>query len=135
MNFRIIAAAVAAIAIGAFIAPSAMAGHSCKHRIYAIDPDGDNSMTMYENVRRALAVFAAINPDGDRTLEPDETAGRISMAAFVAADRNKDGRLSRGEWVRRAVILFKKANTDGDRTIECDELASGYGAGLYRMLR
>ncbi|MDX2290523.1 MAG: hypothetical protein NW217_17110 [Hyphomicrobiaceae bacterium] len=135
MKNALLALALGVIAAIGLAAPSAEAGHSCSHRINAIDPDGDNSMTMRENIKRALAVFKAINDDGDRTLEMDETAGRISTAAFIAADRNKDGKLRRGEWVRRAIILFRKANNDGDRTIECDELASGYGYGLYRMLR
>ncbi len=135
MKNALLALTLGLVAVLGLSVPAVQAGHSCKHRIDAIDPDGDNSMTMGENVRRALAVFKSINNDGDRTLEMDETAGRISTAAFVAADRNKDGKLSRGEWVRRAINLFRLANTDKDRTIECDELASGYGAGLYRMLR
>ncbi|MCH9766099.1 MAG: hypothetical protein K0U34_08925 [Alphaproteobacteria bacterium] len=101
----------------------------------AIDPDSDGRMTAGEAVKRGVHVFKAINDDGDRTLEADETYTRLSPEAFASADRNKDGRLHMGEWVRRIVILFRNANPDRDGTIECDELSVGWGRGLHRMLR
>ena len=121
------------------ISVTVQAGHrgavaSCP-ALNAIDPDSDGRMTTGEAVKRGVAVFKAINPDGDRTLEPHEVSHRLSHAAFVWADRNKDGKLHMGEWIRRIVILFNKANPDRDGTIECDELSSGWGRGLYRMLR
>lgn len=120
-------------------AMTASAGHrgsvaSCP-ALNAIDPDSDGRMTTGEAVKRGVHVFNALNTDGDRTLEADELHGRLSHAAFAWADRNNDGRLHTGEWIRRIVILFNKANPDRDGTIECDELSSGWGRGLWRMLR
>ena len=118
---------------------AAEAGHrgavaSCP-ALNAIDPDNDGRMTLGEAIRRGVHVFKTINTDGDRTLEPDETHGRLSAAAFASANPDNDGSLDKGEWLRRVIILFKKANPDRDGTIECDELSHGYGYGLYRMLR
>jgi hypothetical protein len=124
----------------AFSTSSADAGHrgkavaSCP-ALNAIDPDSDGRMTLGEAIRRGVHVFKSLNTDGDRTLEPDETHGRLSMAAFKHANPDGDGSLSKGEWLRRIIILFNKANPDRDGTIECDELSHGYGRGLYRMLR
>jgi hypothetical protein len=102
----------------------------------AIDPDNDGAMTLIEAKRRALVVFAKINPDGDRTLEHAEVKGRLSKAQFAAADvLRKDGKLSRLEWLHLTKSLFRLSNTDGDRTIECNELAKGPGKTLYLMLR
>lgn len=136
LNF-VFALAIASFALANFATVSE-AGHkravaSC-HALNVIDPDSDGRMTLGEAVRRGVKIFNASNPDGDRTLEPDEVNYRLSHAAFVSADRNKDGKLSTGEWVRRIVILFNKANDDRDGTIECDELHSGWGRGLKRML-
>lgn len=118
---------------------SAQAGHrgavaSCPV-LNEIDPDSDGRMTAGEAVKRGVHIFKALNQDGDRTLEADETHGILSNAAFASADVNKDGKLYMGEWIRRIVILFNKANPDRDGTIECDELHTGYGRGLKRMLR
>ncbi len=118
---------------------SAQAGHrgaaaSCPV-LNEIDPDSDGRMTVGEAVKRGVHVFKALNQDGDRTLEAEETHGLLSNDAFGWADRNNDGKLHMGEWIRRIVVLFNKANPDRDGTIECDELHSGWGRGLKRMLR
>lgn len=133
----LMAASVAVFAVMSTV--SAQAGHrvavaSCP-ALNAIDPDSDGRMTVGEAVKRGVHVFKSINDDGDRTLEGDEVYDRLSEAAFVSADLNKDGKLYMGEWIRRIVILFNKANPDRDGTIECDELYTGWGRGLYNMLR
>lgn len=131
-------AALSAALLAVVSITSAQAGHrgavaSCP-ALNAIDPDADGRMTLGEAIKRGVYIFNAINNDGDRTLERDETYGRLSHAAFAWADVNKDGKLYTGEWIRRIVILFNKANPDRDGTIECDELYTGWGRGLKRML-
>lgn len=130
--------AIAIALVAVVSATSAQAGHrhaapSCP-ALNAIDPDSDGRMTLGEALRRGVYVFKALNDDGDRTLEVDETHHRLSHAAFAWSDVNKDGKLYLGEWNRRIIVLFNKANPDRDGTIECDELHSGWGRGLLRML-
>ncbi len=109
-------------------------GTSCP-ALNAIDPDGDGSMTIFEAKRRAMVVFDQLNTDGDRTLEADETRGRVSAAALAAANPDGDGSLDRWEWRRLLRARFNAANPDGDWSIECDELATPQGHILYLMLK
>lgn len=112
-----------------------MAPKSCA-ALNAIDPDNDGAMTLLEAKRRALVVFAKMNPDGDRTLEPNEVQGRLSKAQFAAADSlRRDGKISRLEWLIAVKQTFRAANPDRDRSIECDELRKGAGKALFRMLK
>ena len=141
MKNTTLALAVAALA-GISLAANAEAGSlkktapkSCA-ALNAIDPDNDGAMTLLEAKKRALVVFAKINPDGDRTLEAGEVKDRLSKAQFAAADTlRKDGKISRLEWLILVKNTFRAANPDGDRTIECDELRKGAGKALLRMLK
>lgn len=102
----------------------------------AIDPDNDGRMTRIEAYRAGLKTFAKINPDKDRTLEPNELKGRMSAKAFAAADSIiKNGKLSKVEYLREVRLRFRAANPDKDRTIECDEIHSKNGRLLYRLLK
>lgn len=144
MKNSMLAIAIAAVA-GLSLAGAADAGTHAKAvkaapkscaALNAIDPDNDGAMTLLEAKRRALVVFAKINPDRDRTLEPNELQGRLSKAQFAAADSlRRDGKISRLEWLVAVKHAFRAANPDRDRTIECDELRKGAGKSLFRMLK
>ncbi len=110
-------------------------GHASCKALNHLDPDSDGSFSFIETMRRARAVFKSINTDGDRTLEPDETHGRISARAFAAGNPDNDGSLDIFEWKRIARHLFNAANPDRDLSIECDELHTPAGWRLYKMLR
>lgn len=117
-------------------AKAAKAGPKGCPALNHIDPDNDGSMSLLEAKRRALVVFAKLNPDGDRTLEPAELKGRLSKAQFMAADTlRKDGKISRLEWLVLVKKTFRAANPDSDRSIECGELNTAAGKALFRMLK
>lgn len=129
-------AIVSAVALAALlpVAGQAVAGHSAKHVVAALDPDKDGSLDRREIYRGAIAKFKRLNTDNDRTLEPDETRGVLDADAFKAANPDNDGTLSLGEYLRLTKKLFKAANTDGDRTIEADELQTPVGRVLRRVI-
>lgn len=101
----------------------------------AVDPDGDGSWSIFEAKNRALAVFAKLNKDGDRTLELDELADRLTKEQFDKIDVIKRKGIDRLEWLRMTKKLFRAANKDRDITIECDEIASPAGRALAHVLR
>lgn len=124
----------AALVSTAAIAAPAFAGHSAKHVIAALDPDKDGTLDKGEVLRGAIAKFKRMNPDGDRTLEPNEVIGVVRPQAFAYADRNKDGKLSLGEYLHLTKLAFIASNPDKDRTIEADELRTKHGRVLARMI-
>lgn len=101
----------------------------------AVDPDGDGSWSIFEAKRRALAVFAKLNKDGDRTLEHDELADRLTKEQFDKIDVIKRKGIDRLEWLRMTKKLFRAANPDRDITLECDEIVSPAGRALAHVLR
>ncbi len=101
----------------------------------AVDPDGDGSWSIFEAKRRALAVFAKLNKDGDRTLEHDELADRLTKEQFDKVDVIKRKGIDRLEWLRMTKKLFRAANPDRDITLECDEIVSPAGRALAYVLR
>lgn len=131
---------VLAIAAAGFaaVAPASAGGRghqaSCPE-LNRLDPDGDGSFGFFEAMNRAREVFKSINDDGDRTLEPDETRGRVSRRAFAAGNPDNDGSLDIFEWKRIARARFNAANPDRDFSIECDEINTEQGRILYWMLR
>lgn len=89
-TMRSIQLAMACIAGALFMAPTAapaLAGHSAKHTIAALDRDKDGSLDKGEVYRGAIANFKRLNTDKDRTLEPGELKGVLSARAFAAANR------------------------------------------------
>lgn len=101
----------------------------------AVDPDGDGSWSIFEAKNRALMVFAKLNKDGDRTLELDELAGRLTKEQFDKVDVIKRKGIDRIEWLRMTKKLFRAANPDRDITLECDEIVSPAGRALAHVLR
>ena len=101
----------------------------------AVDPDADGVWTLREVKARAMAVFAKLNKDGDRTLELDELAGRLNKEQFDKVDVIKRKGIDRLEWLRMAKKLFWAANPDRDLSLECDEIASPAGRALAYVLR
>ena len=95
---------------------------------------------MPEIMRLAVAVFGEINPDGDQTLEPDETEGRLAEADFPEADfpNNQqdagDKTVDLYQWLTITRERFKTADTDKDGKIDANELDADTGAGLKAMI-
>ncbi len=136
-TMRSIQLAMACIAGALFMAPAAapaLAGHSAKHTIAALDRDKDGSLDKGEVYRGAIANFKRLNTDKDRTLEPGELKGVLSARAFAAANPDNDGSISLGEYLRFTKKLFKATNTDTDHTIEADELNSRFGEVLASVI-
>lgn len=128
------ACSVGAVVIAPAAAP-AVAGHSAKHVIAAVDRDNDGSLDRGEVYRAAIAKFKRLNTDKDRTLEPGELSGVLSGRAFAAANPDKDGSISLGEYLHFTKKLFKATNTDKDHTIEADELNSQFGEVLSSVIK
>lgn len=100
----------------------------------ALDPDNDGSIDLAEAQAGAKKVFAAINPDGDDTLEADELKGRLSEKGLKAADPDNDGSLDMNEYMTLVEERFNAANPDGDTTIEQDELETKAGKKLLKLI-
>ncbi|MBU2580280.1 MAG: hypothetical protein KJ622_00990 [Alphaproteobacteria bacterium] len=128
-------AGVAAAGFMAFAAaPAVEAGHHQCSIIGKFDRNRDGKLNVFEAKRAGKAVFAAINKDGDRTLEPSEVSGRIGPETFDKYNRIKRKGLDRVEWTRLVKARFYAANRDGDRTIECDELKTKAGHRLLAVI-
>ena len=125
-----LAALAAAGFAAAAAAPAAEAGHRECSIIGKFDRNRDGKLNVFEAKRAGKAAFAAINKDGDRTLEPGEVSQRIGAETFDKYNLIKRKGLDRVEWSRLVKARFYAANTDGDRTIECGELKTKAGHRL-----
>ena len=133
-----IAISLAAIAAAGFAAlaaaPAALAGNHACSIIGKIDRNRDGKLDVFEVKRAGKAAFAAINKDGDRTLEHAEVRERIGPKTFDKYNVIKRKGLDRVEWTRLVKSRFHAANADGDRTIECDELKTKAGHRLLAVI-
>ncbi len=76
---------------------TAAAATTGKQALELLNKDGDATFEIVEVIDWGTKLFAEINPDGDTTLEPDETAGRLTDAdmGFRQQGRRPDPRTRR----------------------------------------
>jgi len=138
MKTKIVAALGLAAIAGAvsFQAPAAVAGdhHDACAIIAKVDRNKDGKMNIFEAKRAGKATFKALNPDGDRTLEPMEVSERIGPKTFKKYNIIRGKGLDKIEWTRLVKDRFRAANPDRDFTIECDELHTAAGRRLLAVI-
>ena len=132
MNHRLILGA--ALAAVAFAATSASAQTSGADVIKKLNKDSDQTLEMAEVIDAAVKVFEAINPDGDATLETDETKGRLTEKDWKKANKDGDETLEMDEWLSIVRQRFHKANPDKDGSLDAAELDSKAGQNLILMI-
>lgn len=96
--------------------------------------DGDQTLEIPEVIHMATGVFSAINPDGDTTLEDDETKGRLSAADWKRANKDGDKTLEMDEWLSIARKRFAAADKNKDGKLTAAELDSKAGQSLALMI-
>lgn len=133
MIYRVAAAALfaAAFAASPALAQTKMTGAEV---VKAIDGDNDGTLDMAEVIHAGSKVFAEINPDGDTTLESDETKGRLTAKDWKKANKDGDKTLEMDEWLSILRARFKKANPDNDGTLDAAELDTPAGQAVVLMI-
>ncbi|GLK79921.1 hypothetical protein [Methylopila turkensis] len=96
--------------------------------------DGDDTLEIAEVIHLASKLYAEINPDGDSTLEPDETEGRLSAADWKRANKDGDDTLEMDEWLSIARKRFNAADKNKDGKLTAAELDSKAGRGVVVMI-
>ena len=100
----------------------------------ALNHDNDQTLEIPEVIDAATKLFAEINPDGDTTLERDETAGRLTESDWKAVNKDKDQTLEMDEWLSVARKRFLAADANKDGKISVSELDSPAGQQLIKMI-
>ena len=105
-----------------------------------LNTDGDDTFEMPEIMKLAANVFNEINPDGDATLEPDETEGRLAAADFPKQsfpnnqEAEGDKTVDMYQWLNIARERFEAADANKGGKIEASELDSDAGKKLAAMI-
>lgn len=134
MNLRLAAgAALAAIALTATpaFAQSKMSGADI---IKKYNKDNDQTLELAEVINLGVKLFQEINPDGDTTLESNETAGRITEKDWQRANKDGDKTLEMDEWLSILRKRFAKANPDKDGSLDAAELDTPAGQAVVVMI-
>ncbi|MFK8253887.1 EF-hand domain-containing protein [Ancylobacter terrae] len=95
-------------------------------------PDG--TLTVVEAIDLGTKLFAQINPDGDTTLEPDETEGRLTKKDWAKVNHDGDQTLEMDEWLNIVRARFKSADKKKDGKLTAAELDSKAGQSLLLVL-
>lgn len=133
MNFRI--AAGAAIAVALISAPAvAQTKMSGAEIIKKYNKDKDETLELAEVINLGVKLFEEINPDGDTTLESNETAGRITEKDWKRANKDGDKTLEMDEWLSILRKRFEKANPDKDGSLDAAELDTPAGQAVAVMI-
>lgn len=99
-----------------------------------LNKDGDSTFEVVEVIDWGTKLFSAINPDGDSTLEPDETEGRLTEADWSAVNKDGDQTLEMDEWLNIVRTRFMAADADKDGKLTEAELDSPAGQSLLLVV-
>lgn len=112
MNHILTAAAVLALtALPAFAEePAGMPGDA----MAIVDADGDGNVTAAEMDAFVVAVFPAMDTNGDGSVDKAEALVALSEDQFAAIDANADGLLSADELAAVVRADFAAADRNGD---------------------
>lgn len=100
----------------------------------ALNHDNDQTLEIPEVIDAATKLFSEINPDGDTTLERNETAGRLTESDWKAVNKDKDETLEMDEWLSVARKRFITADANKDGKISVSELDAPAGQMLIKMI-
>ncbi|BBE73920.1 hypothetical protein [Oharaeibacter diazotrophicus] len=128
----LVSAALAAAGLAALCSPAtAVTG---KEALAQLNKDGDDTFEIVEVIDWGTQLFSAINPDGDTTLEPDETEGRLTEADWAAVNKDGDQTLEMDEWLSIVRSRFEAADADKDGKLTEAELDTPAGQSLLLVL-
>ena len=99
-----------------------------------LNHDGDQTLEIPEVIDLATKLFSAINPDGDTTLERDETEGRLTERDWKRVNLDGDETLEMDEWLKIARSRFNRADKNKDGKLSVKELDSKAGRGVIVMV-
>ncbi|MFG1351819.1 hypothetical protein [Xanthobacter autotrophicus] len=113
---------------------SAAAATSGKDALALLNKDGDDTFEIVEVIDLGTKLFVAINPDGDTTLEKDETKGRLTDADWKAVNKDADQTLEMDEWLAVVRARFNAADTNKDGKLTVKELDAPAGQKLLLLI-
>ncbi|MFG1377899.1 hypothetical protein [Xanthobacter autotrophicus] len=113
---------------------SAAAATSGKDALALLNKDGDDTFEIVEVIDLGTKLFVAINPDGDTTLEKDETKGRLTDADWKAVNKDSDQTLEMDEWLAVVRARFNAADTNKDGKLTVKELDAPAGQKLLLLI-
>lgn len=136
MNYRL--AVPAALIAAAFAVAPASAQPTKTYTgaevLAALNKDGDKTLELAEVINAGVKLFEAINPDGDATLESNETVGRITEKDWQRANKDGDKTLEMDEWLSILRKRFARANPDKDGSLDEAELNTKAGQQVILMI-
>ena len=80
-------------------------------------------------------MFDKLDRNHDGTLDSKELKGRVAKQAWAAIDPDGDKTVSKDEYAAYVAAAFKLADADGDGTLNKKELHSKTGRALTKLLR
>ncbi|MBS7538104.1 hypothetical protein [Ancylobacter lacus] len=96
--------------------------------------DGDQTLEIPEAIDLGTKTFHAINPDGDTTLEPDETEGRLTKKDWAKINKDGDQTLELDEYLSLVRARFNAADKNKDGKLTAKELDSKAGQSLLKLI-
>jgi hypothetical protein len=96
--------------------------------------DQDQTLEIPEVITAAAAMFNAINPDHDLTLEAAETKHILTAEEWKQFNADGDSTLELDEWLAIARARFKAADIGGTGKLTATELDTPAGQSLVRMI-
>lgn len=130
-TFRLLAGAAVLFAVVPAMAQTIPSGADV---LKTYNKDGDATLELSEVIHLSSKLYAEINPDGDQTLEPDETKGRLTAKDWKAANKDGDDTLEMDEWLSIARKRFARADKNKDGKLSAAELDSKAGRGVVVMI-
>jgi hypothetical protein len=96
--------------------------------------DQDQTLEIPEVITAAAAMFNAIYPDHDLTLEAAETKHILTAEEWKQFNADGDSTLELDEWLAIARARFKAADIGGTGKLTATELDTPAGQSLVRMI-
>src|ERR1700751_4038501 len=98
------------------------------------DTDNDGTADLAEAKKAASDLFDKLDRDKDGTLYIKEFQRRLSRKVFAAADPDNDKTLTKDEYLAAVEKRFKAADPDNDGTVSAAEFRTASGQALARLL-
>lgn len=122
---------VAVVSLAAMGSAFALTG---KEFLAKYNKDKDSTIEIVEAIDLGAKVFKVINPHKDKTLEANETKGRLTDADWAAVNKDGDQTLELDEWLIIVRKRFNDADTNKDGKLTEAELDSPAGQQLILLI-